>query len=49
MEPNEAYYFPQSNKQIIKMLLQQFALCFDDETYRYKKIELEQLAGLIAD
>lgn len=47
MEPNEDYYLPQTNKQIVKMLLQQFALCFDDETYRYKKLELEQLAAIL--
>lgn len=44
----EHYYKPQSNRQIIKLLLEQFSLCFDNEQYAYKKKELETLAGIIS-
>jgi regulator of sirC expression with transglutaminase-like and TPR domain len=42
-----SYFRPQSNRQIIKLLLEQFALCFDNEQYAYKKKELEQLSAMI--
>lgn len=46
--PSAATYFkPQTNKQIIQLLLEQFALCFDEEKYLYKKQELEALSRLI--
>lgn len=46
--PSAASFFkPQANRQIIKLLLEQFSLCFDDEQHGYKKKELEQLAALL--
>jgi regulator of sirC expression with transglutaminase-like and TPR domain len=42
-----SFFKPQSNRQIIKLLLEQFSLCFDNEDHGYKKKELEQLAALI--
>lgn len=46
--PSTASFFkPQANRQIIKLLLEQFSLCFDDEQHGYKKKELEQLAALL--
>ena len=49
VSPSEEYYLPRSNKEIIRLLLNQFAKCFDDEQQGYKKEELEQLARLITD
>lgn len=48
-DPDEEYYFPQSNKQIIKNLLLQLANCFDKEPYSYKRKDLEKLAALIKE
>ncbi|HSC53178.1 MAG TPA: transglutaminase family protein [Phnomibacter sp.] len=46
--PSSPHFFmPQSNRQIIKLLLEQFSLCFDNEQYGYKKNELEQLIAII--
>ncbi|HMP94060.1 MAG TPA: transglutaminase-like domain-containing protein [Phnomibacter sp.] len=43
-----SYFKPQTNKQIIQLLLEQFAQCFaQDEKYLYKKEELESLSALI--
>ena len=35
------------NKQIIRLLLEEFAKCFDDVKYDYKRNELLRLAELI--
>jgi len=45
--PKEAYFKPMENKQIISLLLKEFAKCFDDLKHGYKKEELETLAALI--
>jgi hypothetical protein len=45
--PRPAFYKPQTNKQVIKMLLLQFAKCFDKPENEYKRDELEYLASLI--
>jgi hypothetical protein len=42
-----SFYIPQSNKQLIKMLLSQFAKCFDKPENEYKRDELEYLASII--
>jgi hypothetical protein len=48
--PQTASYFkPLSNKSIIRLLLEQLALCFDDVKYSYKKEELLELAQNLED
>ncbi|MEJ0104955.1 MAG: transglutaminase family protein [Bacteroidota bacterium] len=42
-----SYFRPQSNKKIIRLLLEEMANCFDDEKIRYKKDELKDLALLL--
>jgi regulator of sirC expression with transglutaminase-like and TPR domain len=42
-----SFFQPMTNHQIIQLLLQQFALCFDDLPHQYKKNELEQLAEMV--
>jgi hypothetical protein len=42
-----SYFHPMTNQQIIKLLLEQFAQCFDDVQHQYKKRELEELADLV--
>lgn len=47
--PSTASYFkPMSNRQIIRLLLEEFAKCFDDVKNDYKRHELLYLAELIA-
>lgn len=41
------YFKPQSNKQIIRQLLEELSKCFDDDKNRYKKAELNELARLL--
>lgn len=48
LSQSPAYFKPLANQQIITLLLQQFALCFDNLTYSYKKQELEALAELVS-
>jgi hypothetical protein len=45
--PTASYFKPMHNRQIIQLLLEQFASCFDDPAYAYKKRELEELSRLI--
>ena len=45
--PTPSYFKPMHNRQIIQLLLEQFACCFDDPAYAYKKRELEELSKLI--
>ena len=46
--PPVAFYFqPQSNKKIIKLLLEEFSKCFDNDKNRYMQQELKLLSELI--
>ena len=47
ISPEAAYYRPYSNSQIIKLLLQELANCFDNNNNRYKMEELLSLAQKI--
>ena len=42
-----SYFRPQSNKKVVRLLLEEMANCFDDEKVRYKKDELKDLALLL--
>lgn len=43
-----SYFKPRSNRQIIQLLLEQFANCFDNEAEGYKRKELLALAAIAA-
>jgi regulator of sirC expression with transglutaminase-like and TPR domain len=45
--PTGVYFKPQSNKHIIRQLIEEFAKCFDDDKNRYKQTELIELARLL--
>ena len=45
--PVGTYFKPQKNKQVIKMLLEEFSKCFGDEKQLYKQLELIELAQLL--
>ncbi|GAA0541813.1 transglutaminase-like domain-containing protein [Chitinophaga japonensis] len=47
--PVPAYYKPQSNKQIIRFLLEELAKCYQDDKERYKYDELMNLINMLAD
>lgn len=49
LTPADRYYKPVTNAEIIKMLLMQFARCYDKPETMYRKNELEELAGLLED
>ena len=45
--PKEQYFEPMENKQIICLLIKEFAKCFDDLEHQYKKDELMNLIKMI--
>jgi regulator of sirC expression with transglutaminase-like and TPR domain len=45
--PTPSYFRPMENRQIIQVLLEEFAKCFDNEKYSYKFHELMDLASWI--
>jgi regulator of sirC expression with transglutaminase-like and TPR domain len=47
--PVAAYFKPQSNKDIIRLLLEEFSKCFDNEKDAYKQAELLALSKLIGN
>jgi hypothetical protein len=47
--PVPAYYRPQSNKQIIRFLLEELSKCFQDDKEQYKIDELQNLINMLAD
>jgi hypothetical protein len=49
LAPAGRYFKPVSNTGIIKMLLSQFARCFDKPETLYRKTELEELAEMLKD
>ncbi len=47
VEHTPSYFKPQSNKAVIRFLLEEFSKCFEDEKNLYKKRELMDLANLL--
>ncbi|MES2773248.1 MAG: transglutaminase-like domain-containing protein [Bacteroidota bacterium] len=47
VKPVASYFKPMDNKQIICLLLQEFARCFDDLQHEYKRDELQELIRII--
>jgi len=47
--PEAAYFKPMDNKEVIALLLQEFAGCFEDLKHQYKAKELLDLAKLIME
>jgi regulator of sirC expression with transglutaminase-like and TPR domain len=45
--PVGAYFKPQKNKQVIRMLLEEFSKCFDSDRDAYKREELIELAKML--
>jgi regulator of sirC expression with transglutaminase-like and TPR domain len=45
--PVPSYFKPLSNKAVIRMLMEEFSKCFDNDKYRYKLKELQDLAALL--
>jgi regulator of sirC expression with transglutaminase-like and TPR domain len=45
--PVGAYFRPQSNKQVVQMLLEEFSKCFSSDKDNYKKEELAALVKLL--
>ncbi len=45
--PVASYFKPLSNKAVIRMLLEEFSRCFEDDKYRYKQKELLDLAAIL--
>jgi regulator of sirC expression with transglutaminase-like and TPR domain len=45
--PVGAYFKPQKNKQVIRMLIEEFSKCFDSDKDAYKREELVALAKLL--
>lgn len=47
VSPEEAYFRPRKNKQVIRYLLEEFAKCFQQDKDSYKQKELTELASLL--
>jgi len=47
--PATVYFKPLSNKKIIRILLEEFSKCFEEERHKYKKTELLDLAALLVE
>jgi hypothetical protein len=47
MPPTGHYFKPQSNKKVIRQLLEEFSKCFDSTKELYKQKELIELALLL--
>lgn len=47
LTPSKSYFKPQSNKAVIRMLLDEYCKCFTSEKDRYKQKELQELAEMI--
>ncbi|MBL7734936.1 MAG: transglutaminase family protein [Chitinophagaceae bacterium] len=47
--PATVYFKPLSNKKIIRILLEEFSKCFEEERHKYKKTELLELAALLVE
>lgn len=45
--PVGSYFKPQSNKQVIQQLLEEFGKCFDNDKDKYKQTELMELVKLL--
>jgi len=45
--PVASYFKPLSNKTVIRMLLEEFSKCFDNDKQRYKQQELMALAAIL--
>jgi hypothetical protein len=45
--PAGTYFKPQSNKKVIRQLLEEFSKCFDSSKEMYKQKELIELALLL--
>jgi hypothetical protein len=45
--PVGSYFKPQSNKQVIQIMLEEFSKCFDNEKEKYKQAELLELVKLL--
>lgn len=45
--PTGVYFKPQSNKKVIRLLLEEFSKCFDSGKEQYKRVELLDLAKLL--
>jgi len=45
--PVGSYFKPQSNKQVIQQLLEEFGKCFDNDKDKYKQAELMELVKLL--
>jgi regulator of sirC expression with transglutaminase-like and TPR domain len=47
VEPNEAYFKPMDNRQIIRFLLKEFSKCYDDQRNTHKKEEIILLSDIL--
>ena len=47
VKPNEAYFKPLKNKEVIRHLLDEFGKCFTSDADAYKQKELAELASLL--
>ena len=47
VDPADAYFRPQKNKQVIKQLLEEFGKCFNSDKEIYKQRELTELAAIL--
>ena len=45
--PVGVYFKPRKNKQVIRLLLEEFSKCFDDDKQRFKQAELLELAAVL--
>jgi hypothetical protein len=47
VQSSDDYFKPMNNRQIIRLLLEQFSMCFDNEAQRYKRDDIRQLIQII--
>ncbi|XVJ65614.1 MAG: hypothetical protein HEQ40_05405 [Lacibacter sp.] len=47
--PSASYFRPMSNRNLVQLLLEEYAKCFMDESKRYKQEDLLNLSGLLDD
>jgi len=49
IQPNGAFYIPKDNLTLIRILLEEFSLCYNNEEDKYKRDELMQLAEILRE